>query len=498
MTLKLHDSKTRKTTPFEPVNPGQVCIYVCGATVQGSPHIGHMRSALAFDVAVRWFLRSGYKVTYVRNVTDIDDKILTKSQEEGQPWWAHAYKYEQEFAKAYRDLGTLTPTYEPHATAHIPDQIALVQRLIDAGHAYSDGHGSVYFDVHSLKDYGSLTHQRLEDLSTTEDESQIDQEVEAGKRDPRDFALWKAAKDSEPETAKWDSPWGKGRPGWHLECSAMSRRYLGDEFDIHAGGIDLRFPHHENEQAQSHGAGYGFARRWMHNAWVTIKGEKMSKSLGNSLIVQNILEQYPAVLVRFTLGTVHYRSTVEYSEESLQAADAVWQKLAGFVARAQKALGGDVLEGVEAPSWDQVWRHWYKPESSSAKLQSIPVTDAFAQALDDDLNVAGALAAVHEQVREGNAALQNGDKERLRQIVLSVRAMLDTLGLDPAGDQWGGAQAEDSQQGALDALVQELISQRAKARAEKDWASADAIRDQLKAAGIVVEDGADGAHWHLA
>ncbi|MDO4665577.1 MAG: cysteine--tRNA ligase [Actinomycetaceae bacterium] len=494
--IKLYDSASAKVRPFSPVREGEVSIYLCGATVQGSPHIGHMRSALAFDVAVRWFLRSGFKVTYVRNVTDIDDKILAKSAENGRPYWAHALKYEREFAAAYRDLGTLPPTYEPRATGHISDQLELIDRLVERGHAYADGNGNVYFAVASLPDYGSLTRQKIADLATTEDDGQIDAATEAGKRDPRDFALWKAAKVGEPETATWESPWGRGRPGWHLECSAMSHRYLGAEFDIHGGGIDLRFPHHENEQAQSHGAGYAFARTWMHNAWVTIKGEKMSKSLGNSLIVANILESHAPAVVRFALGTNHYRATVEYSAESLEAAATVWERLSGFVTRAQEALGGDVLADI-ADERAATWADWYAPGSSSAKLQSVPVPEKFAAALDEDLNVAGAMAVVHEYVKAGNDALTKGNLQDLRETTLAVRAMMDTLGVDPAGDQWGKGTTSDSSACALDVLVQGMVERRAQARADKNWALADAIRDQLAAAGIVVEDGAAGARWHL-
>ncbi|MDO5049198.1 MAG: cysteine--tRNA ligase [Actinomycetaceae bacterium] len=476
MNLHLYDTKTRALQEFKPVREGEVGIYLCGATVQGSPHIGHLRSAVAFDTLIRWLRRGGMKVTYIRNITDIDDKILNKSAQAGEPWWAWASKFEREFEAAYDALGLLPPTFEPRATAHIMDQISLVQRLIDRGHAYADGMGNVYFDVHSLDDYGSLTHQDLSQMRTTEDESQIDSQVEAGKRDQRDFALWKAAKPTEPSTASWQSPWGAGRPGWHLECSAMSHRYLGETFDIHGGGIDLRFPHHENEQAQSHGAGWGFANLWVHNAWVTLKGEKMSKSLGNSLVVADILKTVPAPVLRFALGTVHHRSTVEYCDETLQAASAAWEKISGFVQRA-----GEVVD------------------LDNEDVAAHPVPDAFAQALDNDLNVAGGMAVVYEWIKTGNQALLNHDEGVAREALLNVRAMMDVLGLDPAGEQWASEKSEDSgKDEALDVLVNELIEQRKAARAEKDWARADAIRDQLSAAGVVVEDGADGARWHIA
>lgn len=483
MTLHLYDSATRRLQPLRPVTAGQVRIYLCGATVQGSPHIGHLRSAVAFDILIRWLRRQGLDVTYIRNITDIDDKILRKSAEAGVPWWAWAARFEREFSAAYDALGLLPPTFEPRATAHILDQIDLVRRLVERGHAYPDGSGNVYFDVHSLSSYGSLTHQQLDDLRTTEDESQLDAVTEAGKRDPRDFALWKAAKDTEPATAAWDSPWGRGRPGWHLECSAMSHRYLGEEFDIHGGGIDLRFPHHENEQAQSHAAGWSFARLWVHNAWVTMKGEKMSKSLGNSLVVADILQRVPAPVLRFALGTVHHRSTVEYSEDTLAAAAAAWDKLVGFVNRIEDQLsaGGDLTP------------------LSDEDVTAVDVPQAFAEAMDDDLNVAGAMAVVYDQMKTANAAAAAGDLAAMRSGYEQVRAMLAVLGLDPGSQQWrvargsaGGATEE-----ALASLVKALIADRAEARSAKDWARADAIRNQLCAAGIVVEDGADGARWHV-
>ena len=482
VTLHLYDSASRQLQPLRPVHEGQVRIYLCGATVQGSPHIGHLRSAVAYDTLIRWLRRKGLDVIYVRNITDIDDKILNKSAEAGVPWWASAARFEREFAQAYDVLGLLPATFEPRATAHITDQIALVERLMERGHAYADGNGNVYFDVHSLGDYGSLTHQNLEDMLTTEDESQVDAATEAGKRDRRDFALWKAAKPTEPDTAAWDSPWGRGRPGWHLECSAMSRRYLGEEFDIHGGGIDLRFPHHENEQAQSHAAGWGFTRLWVHNAWVTMKGEKMSKSLGNSLVVSDILQRVSAPVLRFAIGTVHHRATVEYSEETLAAAAAAWEKLTGFVTRLETQLAKQSL-----------------PVFSDEDVAALDVPEAFAQAMDDDLNVAGAMAVVYEQVKAANAAAAAGQFADAHAALGQVRAMLSVLGLDPGSEQWRETAAGDERANtALDTLVGGLIEQRAQARAAKDWAQADAIRDQLTAAGVVVEDGADGATWHLA
>ncbi|WP_172192793.1 cysteine--tRNA ligase [Actinomyces faecalis] len=488
--LRLYDSAARAVVPLAPtVTPGTVAIYLCGATVQGSPHIGHMRSGIAFDVLRRWLERCGQRVLLVRNVTDIDDKILAKSAAATPPvpWWAWAQRFEREFDAAYRALGVVPPTYEPRATGHVPQMIDLIQRLLDAGHAYVGEAGNVYFDVRSLPDYGSLTNQRVDDLATTEDESQLDDDVEADKRDPRDFALWKKAKPGEPADAAWDTPWGRGRPGWHLECSAMSRRYLGESFDIHAGGIDLRFPHHENEQAQSHGAGWGFARHWVHNAWVTVKGEKMSKSLGNSLVVAELLKTYDPAVLRLALGTVHYRSTVEFSKETLDSAAALWERLAGAVTRA-----AEVSDDVDAPA---------------EQLRERELPAEYVAAMDDDLNLAGAMAVVHATLKRLNTALAAGavDAAEVREAALSLRAQLDVMGLDPLAEPWrsrvlgvGAAGGSDAAVSALDHLVTAMIKGRAAARAAKDWARADALRDQLAEAGVVVEDGADGARWHLS
>ena len=502
--LRLYDSAARAIVPLAPTaTPGLVTIYLCGATVQGSPHIGHMRSGIAFDVLRRWLERCGQEVRLIRNVTDIDDKILSKSAaaEPPVPWWAWAQRFEREFDAAYRALGVDAPTYEPRATGHIPEMIDLVQRLLDAGHAYVGESGNVYYDVRSLPGYGSLTNQRLEDLATTEDESQLDDDVEADKRDPRDFALWKAAKPTEPADAAWDAPWGRGRPGWHLECSAMSRRYLGETFDIHGGGIDLRFPHHENEQAQSHGAGWGFARHWVHNAWVTIKGEKMSKSLGNSLVVAELLKRYDAAVLRLALGTVHHRSTVEFSEETLADAAALWERLSGAILRAYEFCDGGDTNPVDAPA-EQV------------RARALPAE--FTAAMDEDLNLAGAMAVIHATLKALNVALTQaapsggqGADDALRTSVtglaLDLRSQLDVLGLDPLAEPWrtrvldgagssqGGAAME-----ALDRLIRHDLEERAQARAAKDWARADALRDKLTGAGVVVEDSPSGARWHLA
>ncbi|SDN88374.1 cysteinyl-tRNA synthetase [Actinomyces ruminicola] len=496
LNLRLYDTAARAVVPLAPtVTPGTVTIYLCGATVQGSPHIGHMRSAIAFDVLRRWLTRCGQNVVLIRNVTDIDDKILAKSAaaDPPVPWWAWAQRHEREFDAAYRALGVQAPTYEPRATGHIPEMIDLVQRLLDAGHAYTGETGNVYFDVRSLPDYGSLTNQSVDDLATTEDDSQIEAEVEADKRDPRDFALWKAAKPTEPADAAWDAPWGRGRPGWHLECSAMSRRYLGESFDIHGGGIDLRFPHHENEQAQSHGAGWGFARHWVHNAWVTVKGEKMSKSLGNSLVVSELLGAYDPAVLRLALGTVHHRSTVEFSTETLADAASLWERLSGAIMRAREVT--TPADGGPGPV-----------DVPAEEVRERALPEQYAAAMDEDLNLAGAMAVVHATLKRLNTALAAPapEADAVARAALDLRAQLDVLGLDPLAEPWrgrvlgAGGGADDAAARALDRLVAGLLEQRAQARAAKDWARADALREELTAAGVVVEDSGAGARWHLA
>ncbi|WNM24950.1 cysteine--tRNA ligase [Demequina capsici] len=470
MTLHLFDTATREERPLTPLNPGKVGIYLCGPTVQSSPHIGHLRSAVAFDVLQRWLQRQGLEVTMVRNVTDIDDKTLTKAADAGVEWWAWALRYEREFQAAYAAVGVLPPAAEPRATGHIPEILALVARLVDAEHAYVLD-GSVYFDVRSFAEYGSLTRQALDDLAPAPDAPADD------KRDPRDFALWKASKPGEPDTASWDSPWGPGRPGWHIECSAMARRYLGDSFDIHGGGLDLRFPHHENEQAQSRAAGYGFAQLWLHSAWVTQSGAKMSKSLGNGLLVSEVLEHHSAAALRLALAQVHYRSMLEYSEQTMDDAEATWARLSGFVSRASERVG--------APS-------------AQAVAQAV-LPRPFVEAMDDDLSVPRAMAHVHEVVRAGNAAVTAGDDATVAEALLAVRAMLDTLGLDPGSPRWAEAsRASEPALKALEVLVGADLVARAEARAGKDWAAADEIRDRLQSAGIIIEDAADGARWSLA
>ncbi len=453
-------------------------MYICGLTTQGSPHIGHVRFTVAFDILRRWLERGhGYDVTLVRNVTDIDDKILVKSAEHDRPWWAWSYTYERATSRALDILGVLAATYEPRATGHITEMLELIDTLLEREHAYvaDDGSGDVYFDVRSWPHYGELTRQRLEDMETATDADP------RGKRDPRDFALWKGAKPEEPVTASWPTAYGRGRPGWHLECSAMARKYLGDTFDIHGGGVDLRFPHHENEQAQSRAAGLGFARYWLHNAWVTVKGAKMGKSLGNALSVEVITETVRPLVLRYYLGAVHYRSMVEYDSDgsSLAEAAAAVERIESFVHRAREVCGVPA-EQVRA----------------AAAVAALP--DGFAAALDDDLNVPEALAVLFLAVREGNRDLESVAVAGTRHTLEQVVAMTQVLGIDPLDPRWGEGVADSTEHEVLDALVTARLAERDTARAERDFGAADAIRDELGALGIVIEDTPGGARWTLA
>ncbi|WP_062345180.1 cysteine--tRNA ligase [Herbidospora yilanensis] len=463
MSLRLYDTSTRTVREFAPVEPGRVTMYLCGATVQAPPHIGHIRSGVNFDVLRRWLLHSGYDVTFCRNVTDLDDKIIRVAAGEGVPWFVVAERNQRAFTWAYDQLGCLPPTVEPRAMGHVPEMIELMHRLIDKGHAYASG-GDVYFDVVSYADrYGKLSNQKLENMRAAGDT-----DTDSLKRDPRDFALWKGAKEGEPT---WPTPWGRGRPGWHLECSAMATKYLGGTFDIHGGGVDLIFPHHENEIAQSQAAGDGFARFWLHNGMLQLGGTKMSKSLGNSLLIPEMLTKVRAVELRYYLVSAHYGSAIDYSEEALQESAAGYRRLEGFVSRA-----AEVIHDVDATA---------------------PLPQAFVDALNDDLNVSQALAVVHEVVREGNVALSQGNKEAVARLLAETQTMLGVLGLDPRSPQWRSS-GESGLHEVVDALVAVALEQRQAARARKDYAAADAIRESLAAAGVVVEDTPQGPRWELA
>jgi cysteinyl-tRNA synthetase len=470
MSLRLHDTRARAVVPFSPVADGVVTVYLCGPTVQSPPHVGHVRSAVAFDLLHRWLLASGYRVVFARNVTDIDDKILHNAEHLGQAWWALAEQNTRAFTDAYRAVNVLPPTVEPRATGHMPEMLALIRRLMDAGHAYASG-GDVYFDVRSYDRYGELSGQRVDAMVETERS-----ESDGPKRDPLDFALWKGHKPGEPS---WETPWGPGRPGWHLECSAMATKYLGTEFDIHAGGLDLVFPHHENELAQSVCAGDRFARHWLHNGLLNTSGEKMSKSVGNSLVVADVLQQVRPQVLRYYLGAPHYRSGLEYGDDGLAEAAAAYGRIETFVRNSVDALGGlgPAEARVDGREPAEVW-------------------PAFADAMNDDLSVPRALGVVHGAVRDGNGALAAGDLDRLAGVLAVLRRMLSVLALDPVA-QWPGSAPDGRFEAAVDALVRLALDSRAAARSRGDFAEADRIRAALAAAGVVVEDTAAGPRWRV-
>jgi len=453
-SLNLYDTKSRSISAFKPIKKGEVGIYLCGATVQAPPHIGHIRSGVNFDILRRWLIASGYKVNFIRNVTDIDDKILHKAIHEEIPWWQVAQKYERAFTDAYNWLNVLPPTYEPRATGHITQMIDLIDKLIENGSAYAPGNGDVYLEVRKVKNYLELSNQKLDELLVSDD---ADLKF---KKDPRDFALWKAAKKGEPS---WPTPWGDGRPGWHIECSAMAHAYLGESFDIHGGGLDLIFPHHENEIAQSASAGFGFANTWMHNAWVTTSGEKMSKSLGNSLQVVEILKKVRGIELRWYLGSAHYRSMLEFSFEALNESATAFKRIEAFLSRAEAILG---------------------------KAPEVLIADEFAKAMNDDLAVPQALAFIAESMRVGNSAAE--DKKVIAKTAGEIRGALSILGCDPKDDAFKSSNSNDA---AIDGLINLALEQRQAARERKDFAAADQIRDQIASLGITVEDTSNGPRW---
>jgi cysteinyl-tRNA synthetase len=469
VTLRFYDTAARKVRDFVPLVPGKVSLYLCGATVQAPPHIGHIRSAVSFDVLVRWLKASGYQVTFCRNVTDIDDKILRVAAAEGVPWWQVALRNERAFGRAYDALGCLQPEVEPRATGHVPEMIVLMRRLIASGHAYTAG-GDVYFDISSCPSYGSLSGQRPEHMLAADDS-----DTAGAKRDARDFTLWKGAKPGEPA---WETPWGPGRPGWHLECSAMATKYLGPSFDIHGGGLDLVFPHHENELAQSRAAGDGFAQYWLHNGMLGMAGEKMSKSVGNSLLVDAVITRVRPAELRYYLGQAHYRSGQEYSPDALAEAVAAYRGIEGFVLRAAELAGPGQDMGRENTAGGE----W---------------PAAFAAALDDDLAVPQALAVVHDVLRTGNNALAAGEAAVVATALASVRAMLGVLGLDPLAPPWVSRAGDDDLRAVVEALVTMALDERQAAKARKDYDAADAIRDRLQAAGVMIEDTPYGPRFEL-
>ncbi len=461
-SLHLYDTLTRTTSEFVPLKKGEVGIYLCGATVQAPPHIGHVRSGVNFDILRRWLTKSGYNVTFIRNVTDIDDKILHKAVHEESPWWAVAMKYERAFTDAYAALNVLPPTYEPRATGHVTQMIELMQTLIEKGAAYAPGNGDVYLEVRKLSSYLTLSRQKLDDLQPAADAD------ETYKKDPRDFALWKAAKPGDPS---WPTPWGPGRPGWHLECSAMAHSYLGEAFDIHGGGLDLIFPHHENEIAQSEAAGYAFAKRWLHNAWVTASGEKMSKSLGNSLQVHELLKTVRGIELRWYLGSAHYRSMLEFSHEALAESATAFRRIEGFLTRSVELLGVEPTPVISA---------------------------AFTDAMNDDLAVPTALASISEALKTGNSAITAGDKAVIASAANEIRGALEVLGCDPFDPSFASGGTGEDMTAALDGVIKLALEQRTAARERKDFAASDAIRDGLASLGITIEDTAQGPRWSIS
>jgi len=461
-SLHLYDTLTRTTSEFVPLKKGEVGIYLCGATVQAPPHIGHVRSGVNFDILRRWLTKSGYNVTFIRNVTDIDDKILHKAVHEQAPWWAVAMKYERAFTDAYAALNVLPPTYEPRATGHVTQMIELMQTLIEKGAAYAPGNGDVYLEVRKLSSYLTLSRQKLDDLLPAADAD------ETYKKDPRDFALWKAAKPGDPS---WPTPWGPGRPGWHLECSAMAHAYLGEAFDIHGGGLDLIFPHHENEIAQSEAAGYAFAKRWLHNAWVTASGEKMSKSLGNSLQVHELLKTVRGIELRWYFGSAHYRSMLEFSHEALAESATAFRRIEGFLTRSVELLGVEPTPVISA---------------------------AFSDAMNDDLAVPTALASISEALKTGNSAITAGDKAVIASAANEIRGALEVLGCDPFDPAFASGSSSEDMTAALDGTIKLALEQRTAARERKDFAASDAIRDGLASLGITIEDTAQGPRWSIS
>ncbi|MFO7700913.1 MAG: cysteine--tRNA ligase [Acidimicrobiia bacterium] len=457
--MQVYSTLARALVPLD-VGKGRVTIYVCGPTVQSEPHLGHGRSAVAFDVLRRYLEWLGNEVVFVRNVTDVDDKIIVRAQELGISTDEVAARAFEAFDRAYTLLGNLIPTVEPRATEHIGGMIDLIESLIASGHAYESS-GDVYFAVRSFDRYGALSRHDLDDLRAGD-------RVEPGdkKRDPLDFALWKASKPGEPS---WDSPWGGGRPGWHIECSAMAVEYLGQPFDIHAGGTDLIFPHHENEIAQSEAvSGVPLARYWMHNGMLNLRGEKMAKSTGHVVTLLESLERWDPLAVRLFYLRTHYRRPLDFSEDALDDAEASLHRLRAFRRR--------FADEVEAA-----------PDAE--------VLGAFSAAMDADLDVAGALAVIFDLVRRGNAALDAGDDAS--GLAAAFDVMVGVLGLN-AGEDGSSLDVSGiaADLGVEAFSVEDLVALRDDARGARDWDRADAIRDRLAEAGIVVEDTADGARWH--
>ncbi len=470
MALAFYNTRSRRKEVFEPLRPGKVSMYVCGVTVYDRCHVGHARSLIFFDVVARYLRWRGFDLCFVRNITDIDDKIIKRAAECGESWDGLAQRYIDEMHRDVAALGCLAPDVEPRATENIPEMLDLIARLEARGMAYAVGGGDVYFSVPDFKPYGALSGRDLDDLMAG---ARV--EVDERKRSPMDFALWKGAKAGEPS---WDSPWGPGRPGWHLECSAMSSKYLGEPFDIHGGGEDLVFPHHENELAQSCGAGAEqFVRYWLHHAFVRIDKEKMSKSLGNVFAIADVLEEVEAEGLRLNLLSTHYRSPLDFSPEGIAESTKAMLRVYEALARADEA-------GCEDPSYDH----------SSHEVAEL------VEAMDDDFNSAKAVAVAFEALRELNRSLDAGDLKGASVSLGVIKAAGACLGLfqaEPAAflDSYKSKGAGRS--GVDEAEIERAIAARSEARKNKDFAEADRIRDELAARGIYLEDGPGGTTWKL-
>lgn len=449
--LKIYDSTDKTVKEFIPLNPDSVGLYYCGATVQGAPHIGHIRSALSFDIIRRWLTYHGYAVEVIRNVTDIDDKILQKSQASFEPsftpdgdyfpeekWQALAYRFENRFRDDYRTLNILPPTYEPRVTGNVPEIKEFIADLISKGYAYAPGNGDVYFDNVAYSGKHGIIREG--------------EELSEYKKDVSDFALWKAAKDGEPEDASWDSPWGKGRPGWHIECSALALKYLGSEFDIHGGGTDLAVPHHANEIAQSKAAGHGFAKYWMHNGSVTVNGEKMSKSIGNTVSLQTMLSSDGLTPdeARYYLLSTHYRSSLDYSTQAAQGAARGYRRILEFI------------------------------RDAKGSLSSSPLSEKFSRAMDEDFNTVAAFAELHALVKTGQNLLHQDEFNDAKDVADALVSALDVLGI--------GWEIEPAEEPGVNVLVERLSELRELLRKDKNFAVSDAIRDILLETGFEVND----------
>lgn len=481
MGIKIYNTAKRMKMPFVPLDEGKVGMYVCGVTVYDLCHIGHARSQIVFDVLSRYLRARGYDVTYVRNFTDIDDKIINRAREEGRGAVELAEHYIKEFYQDMDELGVLRPEHEPRATEHIDGMIRMIQSLIQKGHAYETD-GDVYFSVESFKGYGELSGRSLDDMIAG---SRV--AVDEKKRHPMDFALWKKAKEGEPA---WPSPWSDGRPGWHMECSVMSTHYLGITFDIHGGGKDLLFPHHENERAQSIGA-YGgeFARYWVHNGFVTVESEKMSKSLGNFLTIRDALKKYSPELLRIFLLSKHYRNPLDFTEDAVSSLNSGLIRIYRALMRLEEILGPhEIHDG-------------YMEGELKDPVES-PFLSKFTEIMDDDLNTAGAIGLIFEKIRDINRVLDSGDtgediKQRLKEERDTLFIAGNVLGIFQESPREFFERLSSEKPPISKEEIERLIEERAQARAQKDWKKADAIRDKLKNMGIVLEDTKKGTTWRF-